>query len=497
MRREEALDDQRVDDRAAPAATCPSARATSSRSWSRSLRRYPRPSAPCEKSEVAYTGSACWSSTITASRGCARAELFGGAQPLVGVRRRHPDVGDDDVGLQAVVTAVAELVEVGADGDHLTPAIPSRTRTIPSRARKPSSATITRSTPASPVERDEPPGPPSRRRAARRSPARRRRRRSGRACWSARHGRRAEATSKPGSVVVDDELGCARRGARARYGSARRPGVLDRVLHGLERREVDGWPRPRERCGRGRSRRPRRSHRSRGRSTAGRRRRPARRASAGRGRARACGAPAQPARRGAPPRPPAPPSTVAGRRRRPPQLRQPDAEQEQPLLRAVVQVPLEPESRGVAAGDDPSARRAEVVDEAVCSPTAASRPPSARGRRRRCPRAAGRARRQRSGRRSRPSSPRGHESPRRRRVEAVGVDVARARLHSSGRAGAYQVAERVHEELLDLSASPDATRSRAGARGRRSSTRRRVARGPRRRRWRTGFRARPRPSAHA
>ena len=46
------------------------------------------------------------------------ADLVGGPDPLVGPRRRHPNVGDHDVGLLGR-GGLEEAVVVGADGDDV------------------------------------------------------------------------------------------------------------------------------------------------------------------------------------------------------------------------------------------------------------------------------------------------------------------------------------------------------------------------------------------
>ena len=59
------------------------------------------------------------------------ADATRGPDPLVGQRRRHPDVGEDDVRVR-LIDGVHQLVVVGRDGDDVNVVVPLEQRDDPS-----------------------------------------------------------------------------------------------------------------------------------------------------------------------------------------------------------------------------------------------------------------------------------------------------------------------------------------------------------------------------
>ena len=108
-----------------PRATISIAVRSSSLSWTRSLSRYARPSAPFAIRAAPWCGSANWLSTIDADLRVRLAEPVRDPDPLAVPGRRHPQVGDDDV-RRLAVDRLEQGVAVAADGRDRDPVQPAQ-----------------------------------------------------------------------------------------------------------------------------------------------------------------------------------------------------------------------------------------------------------------------------------------------------------------------------------------------------------------------------------
>ena len=105
-----------------PATTRCTESMNSSRSSTRLFSRYPMRSAPRVSSSRAPGVSMCCDSTMTAMFGNSRRILQRGRDPVAGERRRHPDVGDDDLRTMCS-DLLQEVVAVARLGHDLVPLV--------------------------------------------------------------------------------------------------------------------------------------------------------------------------------------------------------------------------------------------------------------------------------------------------------------------------------------------------------------------------------------
>ena len=402
--------------------------------------------------------------------GCERADLDRRAHALVVVGRRHADVDDREVGLVLGDDGEQRLGVADAARRPRGPASSSRPAR-PSRSSTVSSAITTR-TAAPPRSRVPPPGglsiasvPPC---AATRSrmpasPEPRRTTAPPTPSSATRHEQRAVLARPPARATRDGERVLDR--VRERLAGDEVGGRLDARGDALAGRldvDRDGSARARGRAARRRARRRAAPAGRRRRSGAGRRspRRPRRRS----GRARA---------RGSAPR------AAAERWSR----RSCDAERDEPLLRAVVQVALEPAALLVAGLDDPRARRLDLGElqphldaqprdldrERGRGEDAVEQVAAARAARVVEQHGGARRRRARISRRARPSSRQARRGARRSRRRTPRLAAARRRARRAGRGAPRRATGR----------SPPARRGRRAPRPRRRApaARPRTARG--------------------